>query len=156
MSAEQYNRRIKPEMGDLTIRQKRILIVDDHPVCRVVIAAQLENTYQVRTAATSRDAARKFAEGDFDLLISDYQLNEGDNAENLRNTLLEMVQTTEDADKLKLVDNMVVMTATPEDLSQEFRERLRFDVLDKSAHQIREIVGVILQKIAKFKVGNDN
>ncbi|HEY8539952.1 MAG TPA: response regulator, partial [Steroidobacteraceae bacterium] len=62
-----------------TAGQWRILLVDDEPTQRLIMARLLKRAgYEVETAGNGREALAKLEEGDFQLMITDWEMPEMD------------------------------------------------------------------------------
>ena len=60
-------------------RTWRILLVDDEPTQRLIMARLLKRAgYEVETAANGREALAKLERGDFQLMITDWEMPEMD------------------------------------------------------------------------------
>lgn len=61
--------------------KKRILIVDDEPQIREMLARKLESSYDVTIAANGREAIDNLEKTDFDVVIADILMPEKDGLE---------------------------------------------------------------------------
>jgi len=70
---------------EIDYTNKRVLVVDDHPGMRSSIRATLGNFGVTRTdmASNALDATRRISQGDYDIIVSDYNLGEGRDGQQL-------------------------------------------------------------------------
>ncbi|HLS82674.1 MAG TPA: diguanylate cyclase [Steroidobacter sp.] len=67
------------QTSDAAARTWRILLVDDEPTQRLIMARLLKRAgYEVESAANGREALARIADGDFQLLITDWEMPEMD------------------------------------------------------------------------------
>ena len=84
-----------PEVFPTPMNAMRVLVIDDEPAVRQIMAAHVKQAgYDVEQAASAAQAAARLVRGDVDIALCDIQMPDGNGIELVKNTLASGFDTT--------------------------------------------------------------